>query len=211
MKRWLLLAGVALAIGGGMIALFMSTRGGLASRPVASVPALLSAPAGLPEPLVLAPDGLADVRFGTDPASTVDALTEMLGPPAEDSMQPCDSESDLVRHVRWSTVTAAFPDDRFSGWIAGIYVPPDSPSLAAVTLEGVPLDAPVAELLDTYGERLTWTAPEESGFGEPVEGFGLDGYSPDAPTPTGIGGYVEGGRSDGRVITFFAGQPCGPP
>jgi hypothetical protein len=193
------------------IAFVLTRPQGLPSSAVASVPPLLSAPAGvLGEGITLAPDGLGAVAFGAGEEETIAVLGELLGDPVEDGPQPCSSETDLVRYVRWSTLTAAFPDGVFTGWIAGVYVPPDSAPLRIATAEGVALGGPVADLLAAYGDRITWTQTEDMGLGEPVLGFGLDGYSPDAPSAEGIGGFVEGTETDGRVITFTAGQPCGP-
>lgn len=188
------------------------TPPGLPSEPVSSVPALLSEAAGLPGAgLTLEPDGLGPVAFGEEEGAVVDELSDLLGSPVEDGPQPCDSETDLVRYVRWGDLTIALPDGRFAGYIIGVYVPPDSPALQVETAEGIAAGDPASELVAAYGDRFAWTTPEDTGFGEPVEGFGIDGYTADAPATTGIGGFVEGGREDGRVITIIAGQPCGPP
>ena len=183
----------------------------LPSRLVASVPQLLSEPAGaLGGDLVLEPDGLGIVAFGESEAAAMATLTESLGTPVEDAPQPCDSETDLVRWVRWGNLSAAFPDGQFGGYVIGVYVPPDSPELRIETADGASLRDSVDELTAVYGNRLAWTGQEETGFSEPIDAFGIDGFDIDNPTPTGMGGYVEGGREDGHVITFFAGQPCGP-
>jgi hypothetical protein len=211
-------AGLAVAavlvVGAAVVAsvILVARPAGLPTRAVASVPALLSEPAGvLGAGLTLAPDGLGAVNFGEDENAAFAALEELLGEPVEDGPQPCQSEEDTVRFVRWGNLSVAFPDGRFGGYIIGLYYRPDSPELRVSTEEGVTLGASVSSLLSAYGDRLDWTAQEESGFAEPADGFGIDGYSTDAPSATGIGGYVEGGREEGRVITFFAGQPCGPP
>jgi hypothetical protein len=206
--------GVAVLLGAAIAAVIsvaLAQPAGLSSRPVASVPALLSEPAGVPgADLVLAPDGLGPVTFGEVEETAVARLTELLGAPVEDGPQPCDSEDDVVRWVRWGNLTAAFPNGQFGGYISGIYFRQDSPELPIETAEGVGLRATVEQLTATYGDRLAWHAQEESGFEDPVEAFGIDGFNVDDPTPTGLGGYVEGGREHGQVITFFAGQPCGP-
>jgi hypothetical protein len=210
------LARVALAVllGAGLaavIALALAQPAGLPSRSVASVPALLSEPAGVPGAnLVLAPDGLGPVTFGEAEEAVVAQLTELLGGPVEDGPQPCESAEDVVRWVRWGNLSAAFPDGQFGGYIIGIYFRQDSPELPIETAEGVGLRATADQLVAAYGDRLAWNAQEESGFAEPAEGFGIDGFSVDDPSPTGLGGFVEGGREEGQVITFFAGQPCGP-
>jgi hypothetical protein len=184
---------------------------GLASRPVSSVPALLSEPAGVPGAgLVLAPNGLGAVSFGEPEPSAMTKLIAMLGAPAEDGPQPCSSETDVVRWVRWGNLSVAFPDGSFGGYISGIYFPPDSPELQIKTVEGAALRMNGDELSAIYGDRLAWTGQEESGFGQPVDAFGIDGFDVNHPKPTGIGGFVEGGRQSGQVITIFAGQPCGP-
>ena len=200
---------VALAV---TAAVLLTRPVGLPSRALESVPALLSEPAGiLGAGITLAPDGLGAVDFGADEASTIGILTDLLGAPVEEGPQPCDSEAATVRFVQWGNLSASFPAGRFSGWIIGVYVSPDRQQLRVETAEGIEVGAPRDELLAHYGERVAWTSPEESGFGEPVQGFGIDGYDPDEPTPTGIGGYVEGEGDAARVITLFAGQSCGPP
>jgi hypothetical protein len=210
--RILIAVAAILAVGAALGAVFLTLRPpGLPTRAVATIPALLSEPAGvLGAGLTLAPDGVGAVDFGEEEDAAYAELEELLGEPVEDIPQPCWSEEDTVRFVRWGNLSVAFPDARFGGYIIGLYYRHDSPELRVATEEGVSLGASAADLLSTYGDRLQWTAPEETGFAEPAEGFGIDGYSPDTPSATGIGGYVEGGREDGRVITFIAGQPCGP-
>jgi hypothetical protein len=213
-SRAILAVAIAAGVGVAVVAVILGAgalASGLPSRPVSSVPALLSEPAGVPGAgLTLAADGLGAVAFGVDEATAVDALTELLGTPVEDGPQPCESESDLVRYVRWGNLTIALPDGSFTGYVIGVYFPPDSPELQVSTEEGLVAGASVAELVASYGDRVAWTTLEETGFADPIEGFGIDGYLLDAPETTGIGGFVEGGREDGRVVTIIAGQPCGP-
>jgi hypothetical protein len=211
MRRALLAAGVVAVVALAVAALALGRPSGLSSQPAASVPALLSEPAGVPGAgLVLAPDGLGPVSFGEDAETVIGRLTELLGAPVADGPQPCESETDQVRWVRWGNLGTAYPDGRFGGYIIGIYYPPDSPELRVETAEGVALRATATELEAAYGDRLSWTSQEESGFGQPVDGFGIDGFTLDDPAPTGLGGFLEGGIDEGQVITFNAGQPCGP-
>jgi hypothetical protein len=184
---------------------------GLPSRAVTSVPTLLSEPGGVPgSNLVLAPHGLGPVTFGTPETAAVADFTRLLGAPVEDAPGPCTSRTDVVRWVRWGNLSAAFPHGHFGGYVIGIYFPPDSPELPIKTAAKVGLRARVEELSAAFGNRLGWYGQDASGFSQPVDTFGIDGYDPKHPTPTGLGGYVEGGRKTGRVITFLAGQPCGP-
>jgi hypothetical protein len=211
--RYLAIAVVAvLLIAGAVVAaLVLAQPRDLASRPVSSVPALLSEPAGVPGAgLVLAADGLGAVRFGQPEAAAVATLTRLLGAPVEDASQPCNSKTDVVRWVRWGNLSAAFPGGRFGGYVIGIYFPPDSPELQVKTSQGVTLRAKAGELSSIYGSRLGWYGQETSGFSAPLDVFGIDGFDVRNPMPTGLGGYVEGGRETGQVITFFAGRPCGP-
>jgi hypothetical protein len=210
--RRLVPAIVALGGIGVVIAAVALTPSGLPSRPVPSVPALLSEPAGiLGGGLTLAPDGLGAVAFGTDESAAVDALTELLGSPVEDEPQPCDSEEDLVRHVRWGNLVIALPGGVFSGYVNSLYVPPDSPPLQVETAEGLAAGDDASELTAAYGDRVAWTTLEEMGFEETAAGFGIDGYLLDEPSAEGLGGFVEGGTEDGQVVAIIAGQPCGPP
>jgi len=183
-------------------------RAGLSSRPVSSIPELLSEPAGVPGAgLVLAPDGLGPVTFGETEADVLAKLNELLGDPVEDSTDDCGSAGGKVRWVRWANLTIALQDGRFNGYISGIYFPPDSPEMMIRTVDGVGLHATVDELLATYGDRFAWVG-QENGFGSPVDSFGLDGFDVGHLTAIGLGGYIEGGREKGSVITFLAGQPC---
>lgn len=208
--RWLLpvigagVAGTAIAA----IALLLMRPGDLASRPVDSVPELLSEPAGIPGAgLVLAADGLGAVAFGEPEADVVAKLNELLGDPVEDSIEDCGTDGGVVRWVRWANLTVALQNGAFTGYISGIYFPPDSPEMPIKTADGVGLRATVDELNAQYGDRLAWLS-HETGFGSPVDAFGIDGFDVNNLTPTGLGGYVEGGRESGRVITFIGGQPC---
>jgi Tol biopolymer transport system component len=215
MRRPALAAAVIVATCAVVVALFVLwPRGGLSSHPVSSVPQLLSEPAGIPGAgLVLAPDGLGPVTFGDKEADAVAKLVALLGDPVEDSTEDCGSDGGGVRWVRWANLTVALQDGWFNGYISGIYFPPDSPEMMIKTVDGVGLRATVDELHSTYGDRFAWVGHEES-FGSPVDAFGIDGFDVGQPMPTGLGGYVEGGREEGRVITFLAGQPCvdnGPP
>jgi hypothetical protein len=203
-------AAVAVIALGVAAAVLLTRPVGLPSRALESVPALLSEPAGiLGAGITLAPDGLGAVQFGADEASTVEILTDLLGAPVEEGPQPCDSQADTVHFVQWGNLSVSFPDGRFSGWIIGVYVPPDRPQLRVETPEGIEVGASRDELLAHYGDRVSFVGHEDSGFGDPVEVFGIDGYSPDEQTPTGIGGFVELDGEESRVITLIAGQPCG--
>jgi hypothetical protein len=208
-RRWAL--GVAAVVVGFalMAALFvLRPRGGLSTRPVSSVPELLSAPAGVPGAgLVLAPDGLGPVTFGEKEADVLATLIELAGDPVEDSTEDCRGTGGVVRWVRWANLTIAVEDGVFNGYISGIHFPPDSVEMTIMTVDGVRLRAAVEKLRETYGDRLTWLG-EDTTFGTPVDAFGIDGFDVGHPGPTGLGGYVEGGREDGHVITFLGGQPC---
>jgi len=207
-KRGLLAAGLLVGTVAVVVLVLLWPRGGLASRPVSSVPELFSEPAGIPGAgLVLAPDGLGPVTFGQAEADVMATLVELLGDPVEDSVEDCGSAGSQVRWVRWANLTVALQEGKFNGYISGIYFPPDSPEMPIRTVDGVGLRASVDELGAVYGERLAWLA-QEAGFGNPVDAFGIDGYDVTQLAPSGLGGYVEGGRTDGRVITFLGGQPC---
>lgn len=196
---------VVVAVGLAVAAIVLSRPGGLSSRPASSIPALLSEPAGVPGAgLVLAPDGLGPISFGDDAGTVIARLTELLGAPVEEGPQPCDAESDVVGWVRWGNLSVAFADGRFSG-----YVLDDSPEslwLNVETPEGVRIGTTAAQLTDAYGDRLAWTGQSE--FAQ-VDAFGIDGFDLEHPAPAGLGGYVEGGIGEGRVISLGAGQRCG--
>lgn len=206
-----LLVGVAAAVvlvGAVALAFVLTSPRGLANQPVGSVPELLSEPAGIPGAgLTLEAGGLGAVAFGEPEADVMAKLDELLGDPVEDSTETCGSDGGTVRWVRWANLTVALQNGGFTGYISGIYFPPDSPEMPIKTSGGVSLRATVDELIATYGDRLAWLG-EQNGFGNPVDSFGIDGFDVDDLTPTGLGGFVEGGRESGRVITFIGGQPC---
>ena len=209
-RRSVLVGAAAVVVLAGAVALaFALTRpGGLSSQPVGSVPELLSEPAGIPGAgLSLEADGLGAVAFGDPDGEVMTKLNELLGDPVEDSTEDCGSDGGVVRWVRWANLTIALQNGGFTGYISGIYFPPDSPEMPIKTADGVGLRATVDELTATYGERLAWVS-QESGFGTPLDAFGIDGFDVGQLAPTGQGGYVEGGRESGRVITFIGGQPC---
>ena len=210
-RRRSVLIGVAAAVvlAGAVAVAFVLTRpGGLASHPVGSVPELLSEPAGIPGAgLTLEADGLGPVTFGEPEADVLATLNELLGDPVEDSTEDCGSEGGVVRWVRWANLTVALQNGGFTGYISGIYFPPDSPEMPIKTSDGVGLRATVDELTATYGDRLAWLG-QQTGFGNPVDAFGIDGFDVTHLTASGLGGYVEGGLESGRVITFIGGQPC---
>lgn len=209
LDRYVPLATLVAMVGAVALALLLGRAGALSSRPVESVPPLLSEPAGLPGAgLTLAADGLGPVTFGDAEADVLTKLKELLGDPVEDSQEPCKASGDTVRWVRWGNLTIALQAGHFNGYISGIYFPPDSPEMPIKTADGVGLRATVGQLAAAYGDRFAWLAHDDTGFGHPVDAFGIDGFDVQHLAPTGLGGYVEGGRQDGTVITFLAGQPC---
>lgn len=208
--RWFVVVIGVAVVGAAVVALvlLLMRPGGLASHPVTSVPELLSEPAGIPGAgLVLAPDGLGAVAFRDPDADVVAKLNELLGDPVEDSTEDCGADGGVVRWLRWANLSVALQNGAFTGYISGIYFPPDSPEMPIKTTDGVGLRATVDELAATYGDRFAWLSQENS-FGSPVDSFGIDGFDVTHLTPIGLGGYVEGGRESGRVITFIGGQPC---
>lgn len=208
---WPVVAALVLTVAAVAVLFVLWPRGGLASHPVSSVPELLSEPAGVPGAgLVLAADGLGPATFGQSQDEVIATLAELLGDPVEDGPQSCPAEGREVRWVRWGSLSVTFSDGLFSGYLTGVYFRPDSPELAIETAEGIGLRATAAELTSTYGDRLAWLGPEEGGFGEPIERYGIDGFDTANPSPVGFGGLFEGSREAGRVITITGGQLCGP-
>ena len=208
-RRSVLIGAAAVVLAGAVaVAYALMSSGGLSSQPVGRVPELLSEPAGIPGAgLTLEPDGLAAVAFGDREADVIAKLNELLGDPVEDATEPCGSSGGTVRWVRWANLTVALQAGAFTGYISGIYFPPDSPEMPIRTADGVGLRATTAELSAAYGDRLAWLG-QQDGFGNPVDAFGIDGFDVNHLAPTGLGGYVEGGRDSGRVITLIGGQPC---
>jgi hypothetical protein len=64
-------------------------------------------------PIVLRPNGVSDLSFGDDADTVVAQLTELLGPPIDDSgwqeqQAPCDNMGSRSRSVTWETFNAFF-------------------------------------------------------------------------------------------------------
>jgi hypothetical protein len=114
------LAGAILTglVGIAALVLLLAGPRGLPSQSAGSVPTLLAEPAGtLGAGLVLAADGLGPVSFGDAGDAVVATLTESLGTPTEDELQPC-SVYGQVRWVRWGSLTISVQDGRFTGFIS---------------------------------------------------------------------------------------------
>lgn len=152
-------------------------------------------------PLVLEPDGLGPISFGTDEATAVDELSGLLGEPRSDERWQCADPPGEVRLVDWADLAVFFLDGTFRGYIVGVYYPTEAgPPLGLETAEGLAAGASVEELEAIYGDRATLTEPEGPVEGEVLD-LAIDGED-------GVGGLVEGSAESGRVIAINAGTAC---
>jgi hypothetical protein len=157
--------------------------------------------------LVIAADGLFGVKFGEPADAVIPHLTQTLGEATEDATQPCESEEDIVRVVRWENLALGFRDGSFTGYTTDIYSFPGASELPLRSEDGLALRVGTRQLAATFGDRIEFGEPEGvDAFPEPITPFGIDGYAV-GEDAEGIGGFVEGGQA-GQVIIIMAGRPC---
>jgi hypothetical protein len=163
----------------------------------------------------LTPQGIGDIRFGTDPDTAIGELTELFGDPDEDSdwvesfsvFGTCPGTE--VRVVRWESLQAYFTDGatewspegirHFFHYSQSVPVEPDAPVIQITTEEGVRLGSTVAELESAYGDDVTISD-------DPV--FGST-WQVDAPGADFIGGYLTGITQEHVVTAINGGIGCG--
>ena len=178
--------------------------GGLPSRVVPLPSAVAVVPTATPfvrteVPLVLGPDGIGLAAFGDPGSHVVEMLTGMVGLPNEDATITCPDAGEDARSVRWADLTLFIHDDHVAGYIDGSHYPNDAPPLQLKTAEGVGVGSTRAELEAAFGDRLTFADAPSIGSSEVVS-YAVDGKR--------LQGLIEGGGSDGVVITVRAGLGC---
>ena len=165
--------------------------------------------------LVLRADGLGAVFFGMESEAAVASLTAALGPPDEDSgwipsfsgFGTCPGEQ--VRGLRWATMWALMTDGEtewrsdgiphFFAYLNSVFYD-ESQSLGLLTEEGIGLGNTVADLRDTYGDRVEIT------FDELIDSHA---FSIVVPAPGWLWG-VSTGENDADLITSIdGGSGCG--
>ena len=135
-------------------------------------------------------DDLAVTRIGAPREQAVQAVTAVLGAPAEDP-SPVTRCVASMEEVSWPQLTLAFDEQgRLSGWLS------QSPSLS--TPSGVTAGTTVRQLREVYGDRLTLYPPNpDNGDTYTVEGVSM------------VGG-LSGSADTDRVVSLTNGGCTGP-
>jgi len=204
-RRWIGLAILAVAVAGMVVAgIAVTTGSGFETRSVA-LPTLVPSGANIPGgEIELRADGVGPATFGQPLDEVIDEFTSRIGPLGEDSVQPCPAGDQ--RWLGWGSLSILGRDDRFVGFVTGIYFPPIGPELNVRTSDGLRLRMSEEQLREIYGDRLTIRALEPPADAEVAE-FGVDGYLPSAGgAPEGIGGYLEAGATATIVIAINGGN-----
>jgi hypothetical protein len=206
---WLPWALAVVALGGLLlVVLLLRPPSGLATRDV-PLPTLLPSDAGIPGgEIVLWADGVGDLRFGDSVDDVLTVMGERIGEPGEDLEQPCAEDGSAWRYLGWGNLSLLVADERFIGFISGIYYPPIGPELNVRTEDGLRLRMTDAQLAEIYGERLEIRPLRREDQVEAAV-FGIDGYQPEqGGAERGLGGYLEA-RGDGMwVIALNGGRVC---
>lgn len=154
------------------------------------------------EQLVLGPDGLGPVTFGTQAARALNALTQALGRAEAVNHVPAGARCDATRIFSWKDLDVAVNEvgassggrPGLAGWLlrAG-----EAPTLGLTTENGIGLGSTVAAIKAAYGSSVSVAA---GGSGPVVT----------ITTPTGvITGELDGPGEEGKVRALRAGEYCG--
>jgi hypothetical protein len=147
--------------------------------------------------LVLAPDGLGPVSFGTQAARAMDALTQALGRAEDSTLAPAGSNCDATRSFLWKDFRVFINEvsGRFGGkpglvgWSVGA---PAASGLSLKTEKGIGIGSTVAAVKAAYGSTLT-----------------MDHGTLSITAPNGaITGELDGAGDTGKVNTLRAGASC---
>jgi hypothetical protein len=164
--------------------------------------------------LILGPENIDGIPFGTDGEEAVTSLEDVLGAPDSDTgwVPPVDSQGVQVygpcpgteiRLLEWQNLTTVFTNGETAWAAAGTrhfffysYVLSDFDSLGLKTAEGIGLGSTVDDLRAAYGAEVDIVSDE----------FG-DYYSVSVPAPGALWGFLNG--PDGTVISIQGGVGCG--
>lgn len=118
------------------------------------------APTASAEGLVLEGDGLGLVSFGEPEGPVVELLTERLGPPTRDEVNPAYCRPpEGQREVHWDTLRVGFRDGKFARYF---YRESFTKGLGLATAEGIAPGSTLDEIRDAYGADLP-PGPESLG------------------------------------------------
>ncbi len=164
--------------------------------------------------LVLEPDGLGDIPFGTGAEETIARLRELLGDPDEDSgwissfsvFGTCPGTE--VRMARWQTLEVFFSDGPTDWAPAGVRhffsysnsALIDAPLLDLATREGLRVGSTVADVRAFYGDGAVVSGDPyfEAQFINDVPGAGFMWGLLSGPDPTDVVQSIQGGVGCGE-------------
>ena len=178
----------------------------------------------MPPTIVMREDGFGAVAadgnsqkmaFGTEAETAANFMTDVLGPPDEDSgwilsfsgFGTCPGEE--VRGIRWATLWLLMTDGEtewrsdgvphFFAYLNSVFYD-DTRSLGLLTEDGIGLGDTVKELKDAYGKRVEIT----------YEDF-IDGYlfTIEVPPPGWMWGGLTGEKNDDLITAIDGGRGCG--
>jgi hypothetical protein len=161
----------------------------------------------------LRPDGLGDELFGADADGVIASLTDVLGPPDEDTGWGPTLESYAtcigteIRFVTWRSLRAFFtdgPSDWAPGGVRHFAAFDHSeaiglPLLELATAEGVGIGSPVGDVRAIYGEAAV--VADDPLFG--------DLFQVDTPGAGFLWGQLSGSSATDSVLSVSGGVSCG--
>jgi len=166
------------------------------------------------EILILGPENIDGIMFGTDAEQAITSFEEILGPPNSDTgwVPPVNGEGDqiygpcpgtLIRVLEWPNLTTVYTDAQTQWADEGTrhfffysYVLFDVDLLGLKTAEGIGLGSTTEDLRAAYGDTVEITSDE----------FG-DYFSVSVPPPGVLWGFLTG--PDGTVVSIQGGTGCG--
>jgi len=166
------------------------------------------------EILILGPENIDGITFGTDAEEAIASFAEILGPPTTDTgwVPPTNSEGDqvygpcpgtLIRVLDWSNLTTVYTNAKTQWADEGTrhfffysYVLYDVDLLGLETAEGIGLGSTTEDLRAAYGDTVDITSDE----------FG-DYFHVSVPEPGVLWGFLSG--PDGAVVSIQGGTGCG--
>jgi hypothetical protein len=180
-----------------------SDTGGPTLPPISIEPVPLSG-------LILHPEGIGEVTFGTDPEIVISYVAGLLGSPTADTGW-VEIESELLlceregfRQVEWGVLRLEFGDlildeidqMQFIGWDYGLDGRLGEPPEGIITELGVGLGARVDELLAAYPTTRLFEGEEGN-------------YPPSFIGAGGLEGFTTGTGSSDVVTVLKGGTRCG--
>jgi hypothetical protein len=154
------------------------------------------------ESIVLAPDGLGPLTFGTNAARTISQLIQALGQPEKNTPLPVGTPCGATRRLHWANFQVLVNEvggssgagkPGFAGWFLGA---PTATPLAFKTEKGITVGSTVAALKAAYPDVIV-------ARGEVGPGFSVT-------LPKGLLiGQLDALTDAGKVKNIQAGSYCG--